>query len=299
MRVRAVRSISEFAADDEGLSQFMSVQLDAGLTRPDWWLVAEDEDERRIGRLGVRQQYTCDEPLRGDLPEHELFVFGVAAPWQSDAEPVLTSLAEASAGFGRICWRIGTYHDDAMAKAAAAHEVGFELFQEKVGFKWTDTGDAIPPPSLTYRTVEEIGDDSYASVLTKVIEGGVDREAAWYSARMPAGAWGKVMMEFCEPEDRESWLVAWDGDVLVGQVAITAFDPDYGDGTIAWVGVVPEQQGRGHGVELVRQAQRSARTRGFRSLMSDTDTLNVAMQRTFDRTGHVDADWHVWQFRWG
>lgn len=299
MRVRIAESLDDLVADNSDLRDFTAAQEEEGLTRPDWWFVAEDDAGTRLGRLALRRQYTCDEALRGTLPEYELFVFGIDAPWTNDPVPVLGRLAEAASGVGRIAWRFGTYHDDAPAKAAAAEAVGLELFQEKVGYVWEDSGGPLAAPTLTYRSIDAVGDEGYADILSRVIEGGVDREAAWYAGQMPLGAWGKVMVDFCAPEDRASWLVAYDQDELVGQVAITSFDPVYGDGTIAWVGVLPEQQGRGLGVELVRQAQRSARERGFRSLLSDTDTLNGAMRKTFSRTDHCDAGWHVWHYRWG
>lgn len=300
MRIFTTNDPDRFADGDTDLSHDLRSALDDGSTTPDWWFVAEDRSGRR-GRLALRRHYVCDEKWRGSLPEHEFYVFGIDAPWDGDPIPVLRTLAEAAAEAvapHEVAWRIGTYHDHAQQKAAAARSLSLPLFQEKVGFRWVDDGSDFPAPSLSFRTVSEVGHESYAGVLSRVIRDGADREAAWYSSRMPAGGWGAVMMEFLEPEDADGWVIAYEGTDLIGQVALSSFDPEYGDGTIAWIGVVPERRGRGHGRRLMTEAQRRARQRGFRSMLSDTDTLNVAMQRTFLHTGHEEAGWHVWHYRW-
>lgn len=299
MRIHTVDDPSEFADGDAELATYTTSLLEEGLTNPEWWFIAEDRDGRR-GRIGLRRQVTVASELRGELPESETYVFGVAAPWDDHPTEVVGPLVEAAtaATDGQLRWRIGTYHADAHQKAATAAALGLPMFHEKIGFLWRDDGADVGPTALELRTLEQVGDDYYAEILSRVIEDGPDREANWYSNLMPPGAWGAVMVGFAQPEDRRSWVVAFDDGEVVGQVAVSAFDPDYGDGTIAWIGVLPEHRGRGVGSRLLREAQRIARSRGFGSMLSDTDTLNVAMQRTFVRTGHRQTEWHVWHHRW-
>lgn len=301
MRIHTIDDPDLFADGDTDLSQTLRSELEDGLTQPDWWFVAEDASGR-VGRLALRRQYTCDEQWRGSLPEHEIHVLGVDTDWDHHPERVIGPLAKAAAEAAspqEVGWRIGTYHDHAAEKSAAAAALGLPMFHEKVGFVWEDDGGAlVESDRLRFASVDEVGRAEYAEVLSRAVEGGPDREAAWYVSQMPERGWGEVMMGALAEEDLGDWLVAWVGTEIAGQVAITSFDPEYGDGTIVWIGVVPEHRGRGFGVDLLREAQRRARRRGFRSLLSDTDTRNLVMQKTFLRTGHRQADWHVWHHRW-
>lgn len=183
---------------------------------------------------------------------------------------------------------------------ATAEALGAELFQEKVGFRWTTSSSGPDRSSrLTFRTLDEVGAEAYAYVLGQVAHG-LDREANWYADQTGDTNWGRVMMGYAAPEDGDSWVLAYDQDRIVGQIAVSAFDPDIADGTIVWIGVVPNARGHGYGAELLAAVPRLCAARGFRSMLNDTDILNRPMQHAFLSAGHVaDPVWHRWQFRFG
>ena len=305
MRIRSIHQVAEFLSPDDspGLSDAIVEWFKGGDSSPEWCLIAEDEGQV-IGRIGSRIEYTCDEDLRGDLPEYERHSFGFTAPWD-DRPEIASALIEAANRLPGLpatwAWHIGADDPSASTKVETAQRLGATLFQEKVGFRWTaDSAPSSGSPArltrLTYRTLGEVGAETYAHALSQVAIG-LDRESAWYAERMGAANWGRVMMEYADPEDADSWVLAYDGDDLIGQVAISAFDPEIADGTIAWVGVVPDARGKGYGADLLHAAPGICKTRGFASMLCDTDSLNVPMQQAFLRAGHEpDPLWHRWRF---
>lgn len=273
-----------------------------GDSSPEWCLIAE-EDGTAVGRLGSRIEYTCDSELRGNLPEFERHAFGFEAPWTERPEVghALIETANKLRGLpGDWAWHIGPNDPQAAEKVQLADSIGAALFQEKIGFRWTDdTPSPDTATRLTYRTLGEVGAEVYAEALSHVALG-LDRESAWYAEQMGPLNWGRVMMEYADADDAKSWVLAYDSEHLVGQLAISAFDPEIADATIGWIGVVPSARGNGYGAELLGAAPQICAERGFTSMLSDTDTLNLPMQRAFLQAGHTeDENWQRWRYSLG
>jgi GNAT superfamily N-acetyltransferase len=63
-------------------------------------------------------------------------------------------------------------------------------------------------------------------------------------------------------------------------------------GTIFYMGVLPEHRGRGHAVEPVHEATRVCLAAGCWRMFCDTGSDNLAMVRAFRRAGHLErAAW--------
>ena len=143
-------------------------------------------------------------------------------------------------------------------------DIGMELFQEKEGFTWRNSGAPIPSPGrLHFATVLETGRDRYQDVMARAGRDTLDRNDRWYRDHMDEAHWAAQMMEYLQEEDAQSWLVAADaaGDP-VGMVAVSTFDP--GVATITFIGVVPEHRGHGYGHDLLQAAHLSGPRPGLR-----------------------------------
>ena len=250
-----------------------------------WCFVAEDESGARVGRVGYRVEPTVTNPAwLGTLPPAELFAFGLWLPWEHggcDLGRVLfaTTLGRLAPELpARLDVEVNPEVDDhPRERVRLFDDIGMDLFQEKEGFTWRNSGAPIPPPGrLRFATALETGRDLYQDVMARAGRDTLDRNDRWYRDHMDEAHWAAQMMEYLQEEDSESWLVASDaaGDP-VGMVAVSTFDP--GVATVTFIGVVPEHRGHGYGHDLLQAATSAAHCRGFEEMLSDVDTLNQPM----------------------
>jgi RimJ/RimL family protein N-acetyltransferase len=86
------------------------------------------------------------------------------------------------------------------------------------------------------------------------------------------------------PAPREWWRLAYTTDgALVGVVMPSR---NYQAFVIAYVGVVPEQRGRGHVGGLLAEATAFLVGEGAERIVADTDTGNRPMAAAFERAGY-------------
>ena len=266
---------------------------------PDWTIVAE-RDARPVGRAAL---YT--EPLGCDQPIREGRLAGLWLDWSDDdhlavARELLDAVTRLARGRTPFIERRlnPEVHADLDRWGDVLEESGFELFQEKRGFTWTDAGGDLPMARLRYRSLSEVGREAYAAAMGAAIEGTLDRNDRFYLAVCGPSGWGRQMVEFAEPGDEAGWLLAYEDDgALAGYVAIGGFEE--GLGTIVHIGVVPDRRGRRYVDDLLRAAARAARGLGYGRMLSDVDTENPPMLAAMERNGHLPGvrPWHVWAYR--
>jgi len=238
--------------DPDDLGEQLAAMWVAGASRPEWCFVAEDESGARVGRVGYRVEPTVTNPAwLGTLPPAELFAFGLWLPWQQggcDLGRVLfaTTLGRLAPELpARLDARVNPEIDDHPGERVRLFDdIGMDLFQEKQGFTWRNSGAPIPPPHrLRFATLLETGRDRYQDVMARAARDTLDRNDRWYRDHMDESHWAAQMMEYLREEDSQSWLVASDGaGDPVGMVAVSTFDP--GVATVTFIGVVPEPWGQ-------------------------------------------------------
>ena len=287
---------------DAYLARQMASLVERGATRPDWCLIAED-DRRPVGRVGI-----IAEPVATVDPSLEYRLIGLWLPWANDPLGVGRALIEDAAGraipAGRhpLDFRINPgYQVHADIRRALAESAGFQLFQEKAGFRW-EAARPEPdraPSRLVFRSLTEVGRELLAHTMGRCVAGTLDRADRHYEALVGPEAWGREILEYLEPDDEPSWELALtpDGNPA-GYILLSRFDePDRA--TIVHIGVVPEQRGHGYVDDLLGEYNRMARDRGFTTSISDVDVENGPMRAAMERNGHRSeaTDWHVWHYR--
>jgi hypothetical protein len=177
----------------------------------------------------------------------------------------------------------------------------FTLWQEKEGFWWADDGQQLPAPDgVIVRTLAETGRERYAGVIAACTAGTLDRIDADAIASMGGAGWAAALLgEAARPDEEDICFIIENaaGDP-VGYVAVGAFDED-ATGTIMHIGVVAGQRGHRYIDQLLRLANRAARSRGWAGMLSDVDVRNAPMLAAMARNGHR-ADvrpWHKWMYR--
>jgi ribosomal protein S18 acetylase RimI-like enzyme len=187
-------------------------------------------------------------------------------------------------------------HPDPAERIAVFESCGFELWQEKEGFWWSDEGQDLPEPDrVTVRTLAEVGAERFAAILESCAADTLDRIDTDAMAALGPSVWAAEFLAACADS---TWLLAEDErGAPVGIVSVGEFDD--GAGTITYIAVARDQRGRGYVDQLLRLANRTAREMGFAGILSDTDVLNAPMMAAFRRNGHSSEAraWHKWMHR--
>ncbi|WIX76245.1 GNAT family N-acetyltransferase [Amycolatopsis carbonis] len=190
---------------------------------------------------------------------------------------------------------------DHAARRDVAQACGFEVFQEKEGFRWADTGQALfEPVGLRLEPMSRIGREAFVSVIGRCVAQTLDRTDALVFGRHQPQQWATTFLDHsASAADAQSWLYAeTTGGVPVGFVGLAQRDGDPGAGTIVLIGVLPEQRGHRYVDQLLLAAYRAARVRGFAEVLSLVDVDNHPMMAAVVRSGaDPDADpWHKWLY---
>jgi len=192
------------------------------------------------------------------------------------------------------------YHPDAAAMCRLLETCGMTLFHEKQGFSWVDDGAPIEiGDRLDFRSLPEVGEDTYRSVIAPCGEGTLDRNDRYYWEGCGPDNWAAQMTAFVDEDDASMWRIGFAGDSAVGYVAVMS-DDDWGS-TIAHIGVVPEHRGNGYIHDLLAAGTAAAQSRGITTMLSDVDVLNRPMIDAMRLGDHREdvRPWHVWVYRAG
>lgn len=307
-RVRTVNDVEEFVGmpgDPEDYAELVAGLWDSGGSRPGWCFLLED-GSATVGRVGFRVAPTVSNPAwLGSLPPEELFMYGLYLPWEgaylnAGRRLITEATAAISAEVPDLLEvRVNnSIHSHPEMRRHLLTACGMELFQEKIGFSWSDEGGAVDAgDGLEYRSVSDVGLDTYRAVMAPCGEGTLDRNDRYYWTGCGPDNWAAQMTVYLEEEDADMWLVGYrDGDP-VGYVAVASVE-DWGS-TIAHVGVHPDHRGRGYIHDLLAAGTAAAQRSGITGMLSDVDVLNTPMRNAMHRAGHIEDPprWHLWVYR--
>jgi RimJ/RimL family protein N-acetyltransferase len=169
--------------------------------------------------------------------------------------------------------------------------LGFIFRRETGRFEWRGGEPSAEPGRLTFRTLEEVGEDKFVDAMRRVSEGTLDREIREERERLGPQ---RAAREFFEDARRVKhdpawWRLAYSRPEaeLVGLV-MPAEPPAFL--TIFYVGVVPEMRGRGYVDDLLAAGTATLleirrRDGNKKPLRADTDVANAPMAAAFERAG--------------
>jgi predicted N-acetyltransferase YhbS len=276
------------------VEQYLESMFAAGSMRPEWCFVAEEEGEGPIGRVAFWTLPGMEEPFALVLLD---------VPWDGDYVGVGTRLLEVVLEEARALGAEEIEHvvDDPPMRPQFQHHphrrvellegVGFSFRRETGRFEWRGGEPPAAPGQLSFRTLEEVGEDAFVEAMREVSEGTLDREIREERERLGAQ---RAAREFFEDARRVKhdptwWRIAYaSSGELVGLV-MPAEPPGFL--TIFYVGVVPHMRGEGYvddllatGTATLLEARR--RNMNDKPLKADTDVAKEPMAAAFER-----AEW--------
>jgi RimJ/RimL family protein N-acetyltransferase len=274
------------------VEQYLQSMFAAGSMRPEWCFVAEEED-RPLGRVAFWTLPGMEEPFALVLLD---------VPWDGDYVGVGNRLladvmSEAlSLGAGEIEHVLDAppmlpqfqYHPE--KRVEVLRRAGFGFRRETGRFEWRGEEPPAEPGRLSFRTLEEVGEDAFVDAMRRVSEGTSDREIREERERLgPQRAAREFFGDARRVKhDPSWWRLAYAPEGELAGLVMPAEPPAFL--TVFYVGVVPEMRGRGYVDDLLAAGTATlleARKRdgNEKPLRADTDVANVPMAAAFERAG--------------
>jgi ribosomal protein S18 acetylase RimI-like enzyme len=176
--------------------------------------------------------------------------------------------------------------EHADARVALLEATGYVLVRD--GLRWLLAGPAAIADDgpLSFRTLSEVGEGAFVEAIAATLQGTPDAELTLEVERHGAAdAACRYLDDHKALEHRPEWFeLGYAGDELAG-VIMGARNPT--SAVIAYVGVVPEQRGRGFAAALVRRGTWRLAAAGASEVRGDCDRDNVPMARAFERAGYT------------
>ncbi|MFI8082048.1 GNAT family N-acetyltransferase [Kitasatospora sp. NPDC086009] len=255
--------------------------------RPEWVWVAQDEDGGILARALWWGRSDSERPIALDCLQVRA---GVA-----DRAAVATALLEAGhAAFGNRPgyhislprgWRAEPELAEAVAwRRQAAERAGLTREIERLRYEWTPRrGTAEPTGRLVFR---EGTDEEFLEAFVRLSQDSLDLATQNELLTMDAGQLAREDFDFylsC-PGERSWWRLAELPDGTPAGMAIPSATPYHRN--VGYLGVVPEQRGRGLIDEILAEITRFHAAAGAERITATTDTVNVPMAAAFDRAGY-------------
>ena len=233
------------------------------VARGAWWGGPDDSEPVNINWFDVAEG---EEEAGAELLR--------SAPWQVELEINLPG-----------GWREKTdLRAAAEARFGAARAAGYELLVERFLYRWTpERGLPEPPGRLRFsaepddtvffdalRRIHSVTLDAHA--LRAIEEGGLDQAA-------------REELDFFHwcPSPRAWWQIAHTPEGDLAGIHIPAHNPS--GPTIGFIGVVPEQRGRGYAYDLLAECTHLLVEQGAEFVSGATDQGNFPMAANFAKAG--------------
>jgi ribosomal protein S18 acetylase RimI-like enzyme len=179
------------------------------------------------------------------------------------------------------------YQENESARISLLTHAGYGLLRD--GLRWLYTTARAPkvsPGALAFRDSHEVGEDEFVEAIATTYEG--TRDSILTRHIQERGLVGAARADFLDYQQMEYlpewWELAYTEDGALAGVIMAARNPS--SAVIAYVGVVPEQRGRGLASRLVRRGTERLVESGATEIRGDCDRDNIGMIKAFERAGY-------------
>ena len=241
-------------------------------------------DERSL--LIALEGRLCVGRLRGRFLNPRLYfvaelTVAESAPYEEVARSLATYLADS---FYENGTEVLAWDKRAARKVNAALEsAGFVVGRKKV-FVERDLSDYSSPyeGALEYRSLAQLGEERFLEIMTEASTGDPFEDM---SERDPRAEFRELKEYAGDKFQPTWWRVAFKGEHPVGVILPQEFADREGEGTLFYVGVVPDKRGHGYGKLLHATGLAFLAGNGVTHYVGSTDTRNAPMLRVFEANG--------------
>ena len=287
--MEAFLSVSASSQYQEQLREYARSVLEQRCTKPAWCMLALEG--------GVPVARAAFWSLPGQEVPSDLVL--IDADWSDDdlsaGQALLARMHELAGALGTDALGHSVdsppaapqYQENEDARIRLLTESGYDLLRDGLRWRYTASSSqaAQQKHSLSFRSLSEVGDDAFVDAIASTYQGTRD---SWLTRNIQEhGLQGAARSDFRELQDMEYrpewWELAYEDGALAG-VIMAARNPSVA--VVAYVGVVPEQRGRGLAPQLVRRGTERLVDSGADEIRGDCDLDNVAMVKAFERAGY-------------
>ena len=274
------------------VEQYLDSMFAAGSMRPEWCFVTEKEG-RTLGRVAFWTLPGMEEPFA-------LVLLDVS--WEGEYMAVGRRLLRDILDEAR---RLGAkeiehvldsppmrpqFQHCPKRRVELLQSAGFAFRRETGRFEWRGEEPPVVSKRLTFRTLEEVGTETFVDAMRTVSEGTLDREIREEREKLGPQQAAREFFEDARRVKHEPswWRLAYTSEGDLTGLVMPAAPPAFL--TVFYVGVVPEMRGRGYVDDLlaagtVALLQARANDGDGKLLLADTDVANAPMAAAFERVG--------------
>ncbi|MFJ3205959.1 GNAT family N-acetyltransferase [Streptomyces sp. NPDC086989] len=172
----------------------------------------------------------------------------------------------------------------AESRFAAARAAGYELLVERLLYRWTPER-GLPERPGRLRFGAEPDDAVFFDALRRIHSATLDAHALRAIGEGGLDQAAQEELDFFHwcPSPREWWQTARTPDGDLAGIHIPAHNPS--GPTIGFIGVVPEQRGRGYAYDLLAECTHFLAEQGAEFISAATDQANFPMAANFAKAG--------------
>jgi len=288
--MEAFLSVSQASPYQEQLREYAESLLQQRCTKPEWCV------------LGLEAGKPVARAALWALPDRAVptDIVLIDADWSdkdlSAGRTLLTHVHELAGGLGAdaLSHHVDSppgapqYQENEDARIRLLVESGYERLRD--GLRWRYSGSSLqevtPARPLVFRALQDVGEDAFVDALASTYQGTRD---SWITRSIEErGTLRAARADFLDYQGMdhlpEWWELAYADDGALAGVIMTARNPS--SAVIAYVGVIPEQRGRGLAQQLVRRGTERLLESGADEIRGDCDLDNVGMVKAFERAGY-------------
>ena len=164
---------------------------------------------------------------------------------------------------------------------------GFIAAQEKLSYRFTKKSIADTPDGVVFRTYADAGEQVFIEAVAAVTRQTLDRADADSVAVYGEYKAAEILVNDLKELDFQPdiWTLAYDNNRFIGLVIPSNFGDSYGG--INYIGVAPEERGRGYVNALLVKGTQLLLAQGVTAIIADIDVLNYPMKSALENNGYV------------
>jgi ribosomal protein S18 acetylase RimI-like enzyme len=164
---------------------------------------------------------------------------------------------------------------------------GFMVEQEKKNFVATQINNTNMPKRLNFKTLQDVGEQTFIEAIEIVTEGTLDRDDL--NSMNEHGSKEAALIYFNMLKDIDFnpqwWQVAYDANhEFVGLVVPQKFDEDCG--AINYIGVSPDKRGNGYINDLLLEGSNLIFDDNIQKIIADIDVENFPLEKSLNALGY-------------
>lgn len=164
----------------------------------------------------------------------------------------------------------------------------FTLSQKKLTFETLKSRETEPNPTLTFKTLEQVGEDLFIEAIEHVTKDTLDQDDLEQIALVGSKHAATNLFNLLKEIDNNPswWQLCFSADNrLVGLVVPQRFSETRG--AINYIGVTPEHRSQGYSSNLIEHATQRLFNEGVQQVVADFDVHNTPSKNAFIKQGYL------------